>query len=562
MKWLKNRLDFLTEREKAKIGEVILPRQSKEIKSQWGEVYLDLEEIEPTDRIKQGKWKLSEEDKYAVLDVYFSLSQGDLKSLIDWFRDLPDKFIKLANESVEDFLKTTDINNKIFKSDFKDFDIKNVSLDQIYWLNETCFTKISVAETKASEYIVKDDNGIPIKDEDNQIVKKDKKPGDVIWSKSKINFTVFLEDYNKCFDKVDIPSHLTRVLSRLADLMTNIKSNSWGYEIKGPVFNKDMFLSIKHNPKDILNMSISKFYRSCQDLYSGELRDQLLANVFDPHSIPAFIVFDTPIYMNGDTKISDQLPVCRRIIRSILTGDEVIRSEKDSLIFFDRTYPDRLEDIMGSIIEKYTENKKSSKYINTYLFAPDLNDSRLQIPYMDRLGKAFGLTIGKNVKSIFIGPGSRWNYFVMPSNVNVEEISISTIELPKNLFETKIKTKKLTFKYLKLNDITDFSNLDFEEIYIEKCSLSADAIRGICSNKSSKITIIASEFEGEFGGFELDELSLLYTLKPQDLIKTLNGVNAKSIILSSDLNQSKENKNFINELKKKGIKIEMKGPKI
>jgi len=560
MKWLKNRLDFLTEREKAKIGEVILPRQSKKVKAKWGESYLDLEEVEPTDRIKQGRWKLSEEDKYRVLDTYFTLKDGDLKSVVDWFRGLPDHFVKLANESVEKYLSLA--YDERLKSDFKDFDIKNVSLDQLYWFNSSSFVKISVSETKASEYIIKDDNGVPIRDENNKVVKKEKNPGDVIWSKSETKFTGFLEDYNRCFDKVDILDSCSRILPRLGDLMGDVKNNSQGYLIKEPIFNKDMFLSISHNPKDILNMSISKFYKSCQDLYSGGYNEKLLANVFDPNSMPAFLVFDTPIYMDKDTKISDHLPVCRRMIRSILTGDGVIKTQKDSLIFFDRTYPDRLEDLLGEIIEKYSENKKSSGSMGKYLFAPDLDTGGLDRPYMDRLNLAVGLTIGKNVKKLFIGAGSGWNFFVLPPSVDLEEIFISSVELPKKFFESKIKTKKLTFSYLKLNDITDFSNVSCEEIRIEKCGLSSDAIKGICSSKKSKISIIASKFEGEFGGFDFDELSLLYTIKPQDLIKTLTGVNAKKIILSSDLNQSKENKNFINELKKKGIKIEMKGPKI
>ena len=45
MKWIKSREKFLSE---AKIGEVIFPRQSKEIKSVWGEKYLEYEEIELT----------------------------------------------------------------------------------------------------------------------------------------------------------------------------------------------------------------------------------------------------------------------------------------------------------------------------------------------------------------------------------------------------------------------------------------------------------------------------------------------------------------------------------
>ena len=56
MKWIKTRNYFLKE---AKIKDVILPKQAAQVKSQWGEKWLDAEEIEPTEKIIQGVWKLS-----------------------------------------------------------------------------------------------------------------------------------------------------------------------------------------------------------------------------------------------------------------------------------------------------------------------------------------------------------------------------------------------------------------------------------------------------------------------------------------------------------------------
>lgn len=559
MKWVKNRLQFITERERAKIKEVVLPRQAKQISQKWGESFLEMEEVDPTDKIKQGKWKISEEDKYHILDVFLTLKKGELKSVIDWFRELPEHFVETANESVKKSENTSNFSS--CERDFKEFDIKNVTLDQLYWFTSSIFTKISVSETKGTEYIVKDENDVPIRDEDNKIVKKSKKAGDLIWGKSQSNFNGFLADYNRCFEKVEIKTTVESTLSKLRDLMSDLKNNSQGYEVKEPIFGGDMYLSIKHNPKDILNMSISKFYRSCQDLYTGMYNNKVLANVFDPNSIPAFVVFDVPIYMNGDTKISDQLPVCRRIIRSIVSFGDQDKKSEENLIFFDRTYPDRLEELMGEIIEKYSENKKSpSGKIGKYLFAPDLEAS-LDYPYMDRLNLLKGITIGKNVRVINIGRGSGWDKYVFPKNVELDEIVIESVELPEKFFESKLKSKKVTFKFLKLNDLGKFADFSFQEIKIEKCSLSSDAIEMICKSKS-KISIISSVFEGQFGGMEIEELSLLYTLSPKDLIKTLEGVKVKKLILSSDLNQSKENKDFIADLKKQGIKIEIEGPKI
>ena len=60
MKWIKTREQWLNE---ARIKDIILPKQAKAVAQQWGEKYLDYEEVDPTDKIKQGRWKLEDEDK-------------------------------------------------------------------------------------------------------------------------------------------------------------------------------------------------------------------------------------------------------------------------------------------------------------------------------------------------------------------------------------------------------------------------------------------------------------------------------------------------------------------
>ena len=56
MKWIKSRNQYINE---AKLRDVILPRQAKEVSNVWGEKYLDYEEVTPTDKIIQGKWSAS-----------------------------------------------------------------------------------------------------------------------------------------------------------------------------------------------------------------------------------------------------------------------------------------------------------------------------------------------------------------------------------------------------------------------------------------------------------------------------------------------------------------------
>ena len=68
MKYIKDRQKFLNE---AKLRDVIFQRQAKEVSRVWGEKFLDYEEVTPTTKIKQGRWKLSDEDKNKVLGKFF-----------------------------------------------------------------------------------------------------------------------------------------------------------------------------------------------------------------------------------------------------------------------------------------------------------------------------------------------------------------------------------------------------------------------------------------------------------------------------------------------------------
>jgi hypothetical protein len=63
MKYIRTRDFFIKE---AKIRDVI-PETGYSSFERWGEKYLDYDEVTPTNKIIQGKWKLSEEDKYKAL---------------------------------------------------------------------------------------------------------------------------------------------------------------------------------------------------------------------------------------------------------------------------------------------------------------------------------------------------------------------------------------------------------------------------------------------------------------------------------------------------------------
>ena len=54
MKWIKSRKRFLI--KEAKLRDVIMDKQKNAVKNKWAEKYLDYEEIDATENIKQGKW--------------------------------------------------------------------------------------------------------------------------------------------------------------------------------------------------------------------------------------------------------------------------------------------------------------------------------------------------------------------------------------------------------------------------------------------------------------------------------------------------------------------------
>jgi hypothetical protein len=314
MKWIKDRRSFLN--EEAKIKDVILHRQKKAVISQWGERFLDYEEVEPTKNIKQGKWKLSEEDKLKVLGTFFSPVRTpiDFKSIFDKFKNLPDHFKKIIKDSID----IEKYNNEKYKIIMENFDPSNPTIDQISLLYDPIFRRLAIRETMSAEMLQKDENGRPIRGEDGKILKVEKEPGEPIWEKNLVNIKNFTDYYNRCYEdtheKVDTQLFYTNDISNFISLSK--ENHNAQYKIDFEILNKDIYLSINHKASDILNMSISTFYGSCQHLYGGSYREQLLGNVFDPNSIPAFLIFDTPIYWEDD-KISDFLPLSRMIIRNI-----------------------------------------------------------------------------------------------------------------------------------------------------------------------------------------------------------------------------------------------------
>ena len=565
MKWIRNRNKFLNE---AKLRDVILPTQAKQIAYQWGEKYLDYEEIEPTTSIEQGRWKLNYEDKMAVFSDFMDC---DMDAIIQLFDDLPAAFVEFISNVASENVKGIDINKP--------------TLDQLVFIFNPVFRKISVNDTLATSMISKDENGRPLKDSDNNMIRVEKTPGELVLSNNLVNINDTLDDYNSMInkylegnlgDKYKDSDLLEGNLFYNNDLRKYVNaakddSNSkydWKYDVE--IFEKDIYLSIKHNPMDILNMSISKFYSSCQHLYTGQCRKQLLANVFDANSIPAFLVFDTPIYNKEGQKLSDVMPLSRMQLRKVETLDD----NKDVKIYFDRAYPDRMQDIFPKIIEKYTSNEQMSSMSGyNYVYAPDIDsgdDSKVERPYHDRIGDKVvnRKRIGSNIRSLNISISHNWSEYIIDSTNSLKELVIETTSLPENIFDINLNLEWIKFKYLKLDSLEPFSKISYSAIGFDKCKFSNKIFTDILKNTPDikKIRIVSCDNTTvpNFSKFKkLEELHFIYTLNSlRQLQNVIRGVeNLKKLGISGDL-VTKESKPFFNSLKSKGIKIEITGPSI
>lgn len=567
MKWIKSRNLFL----EAKIRDVILPRQAKEVTRKWGEKYLDYEEITPTDKIIQGTWKLSEEDKNVVLGVF---CQTDMPALFELFSSLPEQFGNVLNKSinVELFRDDKDTYSRIFES----FDIRKPKLDQILAMFSSVFRKLSIPDTMATSVISKDANNRPIRDEQGNMIRIEKKPGDLIFSNNLININSFISDYNDLVDKcteanVEGWSDSDKIASstlfsdnrNLSQFINFASTNeNQQYKLDFEIFNKDIFLKITHNPQDILNMSISKFYSSCQHLYTGGYSSKVLGNVFDPNSMPAYLIFETPIFWE-DEKISEHLPLSRMVIRNI----ESFADNTPTKLYFDRAYPDRMQNIFQQMVTKYSGNVMNADRNDRYLYTPDLDfNDKLESPYQDRLSLTQGIMIGKNIKTLYLSQIGNWTNVKVDPNAKIKELIIETTEIPETLLTVNLNLDWIKFKFIEIHTLKDFDRIKTTNIAFDKCRLSNTVLQDInVSNPNiTKLQIVSCDNVGSFDFSEfkaLEELQVIYTLDSVEDLKTIVPENLKKLVISGDL-ATKESKSILGALRSKGVKIEIVGPVI
>jgi hypothetical protein len=187
-----------------------------------------------------------------------------------------------------------------------------------------------------------------------------------IFSKNKSNIFGFIKSFNIAFPKYKIdlnPIINDRVFQGLREPIMNYEKNVMD------LANTKLYLYITDKPADILRMSVSNFYSSCQNLYSGSYNEKLLSNVFDENSKIAYLIFDSP-YVDNQGNKHPFTPISRTIIRI----------GRDNKVLFDKNYPSEMEDDFHNIIEKYTQLKNQGTANSIY----DYKNVGLPAPYMDK----------------------------------------------------------------------------------------------------------------------------------------------------------------------------------
>lgn len=573
MRWLQSRDKFLTE---AKLRDVLSTPQKKVVIREWGEKYLDYEEVTPTERIKQGRWRLSEEDKDMVINRFFKTDYAWVREKLN---SLPDKFAEILT-------KCLSLENRELDSGHKDrlktgfggkepFNIKKLQISQISCLNFPIFKTLNAGETKSSEKIVRDEFGRPDRDESGNIKKESKEPGELSFSGNVANLNTFISGYNTAFpeEKVDASIFLNANIQNITNMIAD-NPDIIDFDLFG---DHEMDLMVEHNAVNIMNMSVSKFYKSCQELYFGgghgnQYMKSLLINVFDPNTIPAYLIFNTPYYGITEKggvqeKLSDVLPLCRLLIRSI----EPFNESEPKKIYFDKTYPDRMRNVLIEMINKYSDNKESEgdrSYIRRYPFAPDIDPKDYDVmkkPYMDSLDFTEGTRIGRNTKYLYLSNNYNWENVIIDKDANIKELIIETPSIPSNFFQVKIKPDWVKFKYIKINDFSVFANIITDSVSLYQCKLNSNFLDDLykVSPKLKKLSlgnVDVSDFSKLSMFTELEELELIYTLSSRsNLEKILEGVTMKKLVISGDLIRNRKNKGYVDKLRKTGIDVSLKG---
>ena len=200
------------------------------------------------------------------------------------------------------------------------------------------------------------------------------KSDNIKWSNNKTGISSFLTTIKRVFpetfgyldvEKITRDKHFVGLREPIINYQQNVKK----------IGQYPLILYITDKPDDKLRMSVSQFYDSCQNIYTGgepgtQWNKKLLSNVFDKNSKVAYLIYDKPY---KDTKGNEHpfTPIARCILRV----------NKDGGVMFDKVYPSNLEETFYNIITESTGIENVGKPDDTYDYE---NVGGLPAPYMDK----------------------------------------------------------------------------------------------------------------------------------------------------------------------------------
>lgn len=561
MKWIKRRKDFLAE---AKVGELVSKRQAEVIKQRWGKKYLDYEQVEPEPEIKniEGNWKLTPEQKYQVLDLFF---KTDVRKAEQTFENLPTEFVRQVSAGLNHVVET-EVGREVelIAELMKDgIDFGNIGIEEIAALTNNVLPRIDVKTTISNKRMVRDEDGIPIKGEDGQFQYEDKEVGEFGYYSGVYNLNSFAKDYDECMKKLGREDQVVdRNFSseQIGAIKSMLAIDARGHQADIKVFQKDAYVSILHDPQDILNISVSKFYASCQEFYGGSHVRSLLANVFDPNSVPAFIYLDSPVYDKEGELIAEKLPLARFFIRKIdMPKDFLDPSAPSTKLFFDRVYPQRMSEGENSgiysLVEKvagikrYLDSTDEDATKAVYVFAPDISsDDSLDSPYQDTIRNVdYKRTIGMNCKFLNITANSDWSNVFVRKNNRIETMVISSPSVPANLFDLNYNLEKLTFVNIDITEMPDLSKFGTGDITLKDCRTSMDDLNeGLKDVELKRLRLINCDVAGmSFAGMSMDELALESDTDGRTLADVIADARINKLTVSDHLLMDPQNAEFL-----------------
>lgn len=340
--------EFLMKEEALKLKDQLPEHQKKLLAKRIDKKYFEMDVPAKSENLIGGEWNLSKEEKDEAMQMMFMFDAKKIDKLLeDWKPS--EKFVDIC---------------KVAKTGEIDINFVKPSLLDLKVMTGNIFHLISVGETRADRIIVKGEDGKPVMDENKRPVYKEKVAGDVVLSTNKSNFNAFYDSYVLAFPEEKLAKN-----PFTSPAFTNVLSMVVNRNFDVDLFSKfDLQLYISSKPEDFLNMSLSKFYDSCQNLYGGSHNRHLPANLFDSNVKIAYLRFNTPF-----------VDVKKNIVPFTIFSRCLIRNIKGQ-IYFDVVYPNQLSNFFRRIITKYTgmeNNYKGRNYFYTNI--------GLGRPYMDTL---------------------------------------------------------------------------------------------------------------------------------------------------------------------------------